>query len=105
MRKFIFPGLLVILAAIWEFLIQFTFMDAILTKLRAQGAVGVFLANFMASPTAIWALIIVATILVIAGIRESRVQSRLQSNHPTQLVNPATRFTEPIEASQKANRE
>jgi hypothetical protein len=104
-RKIIFPAVLVVMAAIWEFLVQFTFMDAILTKLRAQGAGGVFLANFLASPTAIWAFIIVAAVLVIAGIREARAQSRRPPDDPVRLASPPpTHFTEPIEAYQIANR-
>lgn len=105
MRKYILPAFLVVLAATWEFLIQFTFIDAILTKLRTKGAGGVFMANFLASPTAIWALILVAAILLIAGIRESRAQSRLQSNDPAQLTTPSTSITGPIEAYQTPIRE
>jgi hypothetical protein len=63
--KFIRSAVVVIVVIVWQSLIQFTFIETIVVKLRSRGQVGVFLADLALSRKAVWSLIVVAILLIL----------------------------------------
>ncbi len=86
MRKFIPSIILIVIVIIWQFLIQFTFIDSVITKLRLKGQGGAFVADMLVSQKAVWALIIVAILLTLQGIREARAHAKLNPGAAINLL-------------------
>jgi hypothetical protein len=72
MTKTIRRGLVIFIAAIWEALNQWHLIDFVITKLRSEGPVGMFLADLITSPTFRLLLILAGLIVVVVGYMEDR---------------------------------
>jgi hypothetical protein len=81
------------LGAAWEFLNHWSLLDAVLTKLKEQGAIGVLIANLIVSPVLRLTLIGIGLVLIVKAYyapetKGEAVAGRVQRDFVTKEITP-----------------
>jgi hypothetical protein len=110
MIKAIRRGLVLLIAAIWEALNHWHFLDFVVAKLRSEGPVGMFLAELITSETFRFLLIVTGFLIVLRGYIDDRKRSAqpvVMSPLPASLlpdvrpVIPETTSLQPVSISEQ----